>query len=117
MKNRNNTTSKRWRASAYGVAFLLIMMAGCDSMTDAEHTNDLQPQISQAELSIFSNAQTMVDVCHLNGKGEYNMITIADAAFETHVAHGDGAVGDPYPGMTEYIFGDDCEPIREGGTW
>ena len=33
MKQRNNTTSKRWQAAAYGVAFLLLMMAGCDNAT------------------------------------------------------------------------------------
>ena len=110
MKNRNNTTSKRWRASAYGVAFLLIMMAGCDSMTDAEHTDDLQPQIGQSEMTTLGNAQNRVDVCHVNGKGEYNKITVADAAFETHIAHGDGAVGDPVPGMDGYIFNENCQP-------
>ena len=38
MKKQNNTISKRWQAAAYGVAFLLIMMAGCDSMTSFDHS-------------------------------------------------------------------------------
>ena len=33
MKKRNRNNSKGWRASAYGVAFLLLMMAGCDNAT------------------------------------------------------------------------------------
>jgi hypothetical protein len=33
-----------------------------------------------------------VDICHVNGQGEYQLITIADPAFATHIAHGDKAV-------------------------
>ena len=33
MKKQNKINSKRRRASAYGVAFLLLMMAGCDNAT------------------------------------------------------------------------------------
>jgi len=36
--------------------------------------------------------QSQVDICHINGQGEYQLITIADPAFATHIAHGDKAV-------------------------
>ena len=83
-------------------------------MTDADHADDFQSQIIQSETATLSNAQARVDVCHVNGKGEYQKITVADAAFETHIAHGDGAVGDPVPGMEDYIFGENCELLFDG---
>lgn len=116
MKKQNNKPTDRLLIHAFSVMILLFIIAGCNNMTDADHTDDLQPQISQSEMATLGNAQNRVDVCHLNGKGEYNKITVADAAFETHLVHGDGAVGDPYPGMSDYIFGDDCQPIFDG-TW
>jgi hypothetical protein len=86
------------------------MMAGCNSVTDADHTNNLQLQTSESEMVTLSNAQIRVDVCHLNGTGEYNKITVADAAFETHLAHGDGEIGGDVPGLDGYIFDENCEP-------
>jgi hypothetical protein len=116
MKKQNSSTTKRLIIHSYSMMLLFLIIGGCNNLTDVEPTDALQSQISQSETATFSNAQTRVDVCHLNGKGEYSKITVADAAFETHIEHGDGAVGDPYPGMTDHIFGDDCEPIFDG-TW
>jgi hypothetical protein len=51
-----------------------------------------------------------VDVCHLEGNGSYHKISVSDNAYDSHIAHGDAAPGDPVPGMTGYVFGEDCEP-------
>jgi len=40
VNKRNKQNSKRWRASAYGVAFLLMMMAGCDNSSPVSSNND-----------------------------------------------------------------------------
>jgi len=37
----------------------------------------------------FRDVQEKVDVCHLNGSGEYHTITINANALEAHLAHGD----------------------------
>jgi hypothetical protein len=36
-----------------------------------------------------------VDVCHLDDQGNYKRITIADAAYDNHIAHGDKAAVGP----------------------
>jgi hypothetical protein len=51
-----------------------------------------------------------VDVCHLEGNGSYHKISVSDNAYDSHIAHGDAAPGDPVPGMEGYVFGEDCQP-------
>ena len=51
-----------------------------------------------------------VDICHQNADGQYVKISVAEAAYQTHVNHGDGSVGDPIPGLTGYEFDEDCLP-------
>jgi len=41
--------------------------------------------------TIFAG-QSKVDICHINGQGQFQLITIADPAYATHIAHGDKAV-------------------------
>ena len=54
-------------------------------------------------------AQARVDVCHLTGTGEYEKITIAEPAFDTHVDHGDVAAGTA--GLDE-----SCQPLPDCAT-
>ena len=42
MNKRNKQNSKRWRATAYWVALLLLMVTGCDNLTSSEGGSDLQ---------------------------------------------------------------------------
>lgn len=138
MKKQNNKPTKRLNIYACSVMLLLLILAGCNSLTDVEHAEELQSQKMLSETTTFSNSETAnlkkkprrpglknpikepikkiirVEVCHLNDEGDFSKITIAAAALEAHIAHGDGAVGDPYPEMTGFIFGDDCEPIFDG---
>lgn len=46
----------------------------------------------------------------MDGTGAYSRITIAEAAYDSHVAHGDAGIGDPVPGMAGYAFDSDCLP-------
>jgi len=55
-----------------------------------------------------------VDVCHVEGNGTYIKINISENSFDSHVAHGDAAPGDPVPGMEGYVFGEDCTPEESG---
>ena len=59
MKKRNNTSSKRWRASAYGVAFLILMLAGCESMTDIDHSVNMQSQNQTVQDGLMSSSGTL----------------------------------------------------------
>ena len=52
------------------------------------------------------------DVCHFDkDAGIYFLISISENAFQAHVDHGDGGIGDPIPTMPGYIFGDDCQEV------
>jgi len=61
-------------------------------------------------------AQEKFDVCHMEGNGSYHLITIAEPGYETHYAHGDGLIGDPVPGGTDYVFAEDCTLQRAVDT-
>jgi 5'-nucleotidase len=50
-------------------------------------------------------------VCHMDGQGNYSLITIADPALDAHLAHGDSQPGDAIPGNPGYNFSDDCTPV------
>ena len=49
-----------------------------------------------------------VSLCHTEGNGTYHMISVAPDAEPAHRAHGDGKVGDPVPGRSPMVFGEDC---------
>lgn len=55
-------------------------------------------------------APAKVEVCHVDDDGAVRLITISERAFETHVAHGDAAPGDPVPGMSNHVFDESCTP-------
>lgn len=59
-----------------------------------------------------SAATARVDVCHVEGNGSYQLITMAEAAFSSHLEHGDAAPDSPIPEMVGYTFGDDCQPVQ-----
>ena len=59
--------------------------------------------------NVFAQQQR-VDVCHIDEEGNSFLITVAEAAYDNHIAHGDAAIGDPVPGMTGVVFDENCQP-------
>jgi hypothetical protein len=59
----------------------------------------------------FANGQTKTDVCHAHGDGTFDLITVADPAIDSHIAHGDGLIGDPVPGQPGFVFDEACVAI------
>ena len=55
----------------------------------------------------------MVDVCHFNSLGEWQVNTLRakGKGIEAHLAHGDALPGEPVPGMADYEFDPDCQPV------
>ena len=47
--------------------------------------------------ALQSRAPAKVDICHVNGTGEYRKITVGAPAEPAHLAHGDARPGDPAP--------------------
>lgn len=52
-----------------------------------------------------------VDICHVKGNGDVKLINVSQSAVPAHLAHGDGYINDPVPGMDDYVFGEDCQPV------
>jgi hypothetical protein len=42
-----------------------------------------------APMLLHAAGQTKVDICHVDDTGTYHLITIADPAYDAHIAHGD----------------------------
>ncbi|HSJ25538.1 MAG TPA: hypothetical protein VK929_12750 [Longimicrobiales bacterium] len=93
----------------------LLFVAGCSD-------HDLPTQPVYAGNPLHSQSQSRVDVCHVNGDGTYSRITVADAAYSSHVDHGDQSPGEDVPGRPGHVFDAECRmvelpstPIGSGG--
>jgi len=74
MKKRNNTTSKEWRASVYGVAFLLMVVAaGCDGVSDANEEQDIiAPTVKLTSPALTNQGYSLVTATQTNIRGTAN---------------------------------------------
>ena len=62
-------------------------------------------------------AQNKIDVCHYDKEeGVFFKISIAEPAYESHVAHGDAAPGESVPNMEGYEFDEECIPTSTAST-
>lgn len=59
-------------------------------------------------------AKNAVSVCHVNGRGSYKLISIADPALSSHIAHGDAVPGAAVPGEPGKKFDAGCGVISAG---
>ena len=63
----------------------------------------------------FAAPAAKEDVCHNTSSdtNEWVLISISDAAWDAHYAHGDAHPGDavPDPDMPGYSFDDSCNPV------
>ena len=55
--------------------------------------------------------QNKVDICHRNGQGAFQLITIAAPAYAAHIAHGDKAPEDFFRDADEDGFGSAAEVV------
>jgi hypothetical protein len=91
------------------ILVILLFAGGCsDPIVTSELAHESVP--------LFSQAQAKVDVCHVNGDGSYSRITVADAAYATHLDHGDQSPGGDVPGSPGYVFDADCRAIALPST-
>jgi hypothetical protein len=96
------------RARALGprlapIALAALLVAGCEGAPGVAGP----ALLATAEAPMARMAR--VDVCHRNVDGQYVKISVAEAAYETHAAHGDASVGDPIPGRAGYEFDEECQ--------
>jgi alpha-tubulin suppressor-like RCC1 family protein len=95
--------TKSTRALTLALSAGFLMLAACDA---GDPTGPLGAPVA------LSAAMGKTDVCHRKADGDFTKISVADAAYETHIAHGDGGIGDPVPGMEGYNFDDACQPVE-----
>ena len=85
-----------------------VYLAGCDTaVTPSPSVIELP-----AETLPASKAVVKFDVCHKRDSQGYVLITVAEPAYQSHVDHGDGMIGDPVPDQTGFIFDATCTPVR-----
>lgn len=73
-------------AALVAAAMLILATPGCnDSPTASDHDD--------VAAAIASSSQLRIPLCHRTSSGDFTQITIADAAYTTHMEHGDLAVG------------------------
>lgn len=85
----------------------------CDSISDS---TPQQSEIQSQELLQSSEAKDKVPVCHVDGQGNYSLITVAEPALKGHEKHGDAQPGDAVPDMEGYVFDDTCTPQLSDGV-
>jgi hypothetical protein len=83
---------------------LVLTTISCDSSMTEEGS------LAEDQETVASKLGDKQDVCHKRDEQGYIRITIADAAYESHVAHGDWNIGDPVPNMPGYVFDETCTP-------
>lgn len=54
-------------------------------------------------------SQEKLGICHRTGHGAFHLITIAAAAIDAHLNHGDGLVGSAVPDLPGWTFTSTCE--------
>ena len=104
MRKQTKTNDGTGRAILAGAAIFLLMVMGCENITEVNQDLNLQ-----SETTDLKSSRGMVEICHVNGHGDFSLITISEAAYEAHIAHGDAGIGDAVPGMEGFIFGENCQ--------
>ena len=56
----------------------------------------------------------LVQVCHVTGNGDYQLLEIDESAQQAHIDHGDGIPGQPVPTEISLTFDEDCGTIGPG---
>lgn len=57
-----------------------------------------------------------IDLCHHDDAGDYHLVSVNQNAEAAHRAHGDAAPGEPVPGVSGKVFGEDCSLESAGPT-
>ena len=68
------------------VPLIAVWLYGCD-----QASNPVESEAAQVAAPAPLFAVTKIEVCHLNGDGDYVLISVSDNAFPAHVGHGDKA--------------------------
>lgn len=88
--------------SLLGIASAVVLAACAGDAPDPVSAITLHPDANK------------VEVCHVDGSNNFRLISIADPALPTHIAHGDAQPGDPVPGQSGKKFTESCAIVNAG---
>lgn len=92
----------RW----WTLGVVAVVLAACSVETSGPAVDEVVPTFTQAR----------TDVCHRTNSGNWNLITVADPALPTHIAHGDAEPGYPVPNGDGETFAPNCSIIPAPAT-
>lgn len=86
----------------------LVMLAACAVETPTDPINHAMAPTG-AELARADQANAgKVDICHIQGNGDYHLINVSGNAQPAHMAHGDGLPETAVPGGEGTILDASC---------
>jgi hypothetical protein len=109
-----------------GTALLSVLTMACGNTTSpvAPAPAGRSPLAGASDSTSNRPDGTKVQLCHrTGGANPFVPLTVAAAAVDAHIEHGDGRAGQPVPGMAGMTFNADCTftPSRQvvtvTGTW
>lgn len=111
------------RASIPVCLFLTLLVAG--GCSERQGVLDVSATTKSGHgLSLDMEPVTKVDICHrTEGRTPFLLISVASKAVDTHLAHGDGLVGEEVPSEPGMVFDAACNPtpsrhvITVTGSW
>jgi hypothetical protein len=78
----------------------------------AAPTDDHVASSAASELPMAAAAQTSGEICHRTGANQFVHLSVASAAVNAHLKHGDGLVGGPVPEHPGMTFDASCTPVQ-----
>lgn len=106
-----------WLVLSFGAAVALAT-AACDGMIPvapsagvATTNMSVASQPAPGANMSFAAKASKVDVCHGEGTGSFQLISVSDNALPAHLAHGDAQPGDPVPGVKGKVFDKECNQV------
>lgn len=91
------------------VAAGIVILSACAAQSPTDPVNDAMAP-TEAELA----KMTKVDICHIQGNGEFHLINVSGNAQPAHMAHGDGLPGEDHPEMDGFFLSDTCVAVEAG---
>src|SRR5215207_2138317 len=112
------------RISSYLLTFLLLgattCFVGCGTADQnpaapsnaGTATGEYVTSPAASELPMAAGAKMSGEVCHRTGADRFVHLSVASAAVDAHLKHGDGVVGGPVPEHPGMTFDASCTPVQ-----
>jgi len=94
------------------LVFVAVSSVGCEGEGPTEPSSNSAFPVLASKESLKNGGQKKVEICHrTQGLTTFLVILVAEPSVDSHLAHGDGLIGEAVPGQPGLVFNSDCEPI------